>query len=287
MTGKEIIAKAKTFLGKGGTQFWKDYGCPQGWAWCVIFVWDIFRMCNASKLFCGGAKVADCGTEYRWCKANLTQVSLTDAREGDIVIYTWRKGEYSHTGLFIQKTGTTTFNAIEGNTNSTSATKSVVAIRSRAMANVVGIFRPKYTTPKPSKEVKINKTFKVLGKTGANVRSGAGTNYRKVGGISYNKNFVATKQLGDWVYTPTYKGWVCLGGGKYCKEVAVPTYKTYKVLGKNGANIRAGAGTNYRRVGGVPYGRTFKSERQSGDWAYSSQLGGWVCIGGGKYLKQI
>ncbi len=140
VTGAQIIAKAKTFLGDNGTYFWKLFGCPAGWAWCCIFVWSIFKLCNASNLFYGGQKVAGCGLEKAWCDKNLQKVSLKDAKEGDIVIFSWRKGEISHTGFAIKPLSSTVLQTIEGNTNG-----GQVAIRQRAASNILGIYRPKYS----------------------------------------------------------------------------------------------------------------------------------------------
>ena len=295
VTGAQIIAKAKTFLGKNGTQFWKDYGCPSGWAWCVIFVWDIFRLCGASNLFYGGGKVAGCGYEKAWLDKNCTKVSLANAKEGDIVMFSWRAGEISHTGFAIKPLSSTVLQTIEGNTSG-----GIVAIRQRAAANILGIYRPKYyvapaTKPKAptSNVVSINKTYRVLGKNGSNIRRGASTSYGIIGGIGYNKTFNATKQCGNWVYSPNLKGWICIKSGStnYCAEVAkTPTYKqNFKVVTRVGVNIRKGPGTSYAKISAIPVNTTFTATKKSGNWVYSEKYKGWICISGsnGTYLKAI
>ena len=298
ITGSQIITKAKSFLNESGTRFWKDYGCPTGWAWCVIFVWDIFRLCGASNLFYDGKKVAGCGLEKTWCDKNLTKVSLANAKEGDIVIFSWKKGEISHTGFAIKPLSSTVLQTIEGNTNG-----GKVAIRQRSSANILGIYRPKWpvekkttttaktNTTKTSSVTTINKSYKVVVSGGMNVRASASTSGKIVNGIPCNVTFKVTKKQGNWVYSPTFKGWVCIKSGStvYCKEISATNVVTYKVTTKLGSNIRAGAGTNYKIIGSLTQGKTFKSEKQSGNWAYSSQLKGWVCIksGNSTYLTKI
>lgn len=84
---------------------------------------------------------------------------------------------------------------------------------------------------------------------------------------------------------------VCYTLRKICEneEISASNVVTYKVTTKLGSNIRAGAGTNYKIIGSLTHGKTFKSEKQSGNWAYSSQLKGWVCIksGNNTYLTKI
>lgn len=163
VTGSQIIAKAKTFLGQNGTYFWKLFNCPSGWAWCCIFVWSIFKLCDASNLFCGGGKVAGCGLEKEWCDKNLQKVSLKNAREGDIVIFSWRAGEISHTGFAIKPLSSTVLQTIEGNTSG-----GIVAIRQRDVSTILGIYRPKYATESTTS----NRTRgKVSSATGVRVHS--------------------------------------------------------------------------------------------------------------------
>lgn len=66
-------------------------------------------------------------------------------------------------------------------------------------------------------------------------------------------------------------------------------YTTYKVVCKDGMNIRSEASDKGKKLGAISYNATFKSSKQSGDWAYCDDKKGWVCIKEGKtaYLKKI
>lgn len=70
-TVKSILDKARYYIGtkenpadSNNVIFNTDYyGHPvygTCYAWCVTFVWDIFRMCDASSLFYDGQKTAGC-----------------------------------------------------------------------------------------------------------------------------------------------------------------------------------------------------------------------------------
>lgn len=152
MTGSEIIKEAKKYLGQNGKKFCSDYGLPWGEHWCCAFVWDIFRMSDASKLFYGGQKTAYVPTATVWMQANLEHVSMTEARAGDIVVFTWSKNGYNkergsrdHIG-FIRKAGNqNACYTIEGNTGSNSPKTTTVMERTRASKYIYGIYRPKYS----------------------------------------------------------------------------------------------------------------------------------------------
>lgn len=152
MTGSEIINEAKKYLGQNGKKFCADYGLPWGEHWCCAFVWDIFRMSDASKLFYGGQKTAYVPTATVWMQANLRHVTMTEARAGDIVVFTWdgkgynkERGSRDHIG-FIRKAGNqNACYTIEGNTGAGSPTKTTVMERTRASKYIYGIYRPKYS----------------------------------------------------------------------------------------------------------------------------------------------
>ena len=67
ITAKTIIDKALSYIGTydGGnnnvifnTDYYGKEVSGSAYPWCAAFVWDIFRMCKAEKLFCDGAKTA-------------------------------------------------------------------------------------------------------------------------------------------------------------------------------------------------------------------------------------
>ena len=54
--------------------------------WCLVFLWYVFRECNASTLFCGGQKSALCQFALDYYRKN-GQFHKTDPRPGDIVFF--------------------------------------------------------------------------------------------------------------------------------------------------------------------------------------------------------
>lgn len=61
----------------------------------------------------------------------------------------------------------------------------------------------------------------------------------------------------------------------------------YKVIEKAGMMVRKGPGTNFKAIGTVGVGKTFRCTQKDGDWVYAPILKGWVCVKKGKttYLK--
>lgn len=151
MTGKEIIAEATKYLGKNGKKFCKDAGIPWGSHWCCAFVWDMFKIGKSSKLFCDGRTVVYVPTAQVWLKANCKKVSLTEARAGDIVVFTWSGNGYNkevgsrdHIGLVRSKGTKNVVYTIEGNTGASTPTQTKVMRRNRAAKYIYGIYRPNY-----------------------------------------------------------------------------------------------------------------------------------------------
>ena len=62
--------------------------------------------------------------------------------------------------------------------------------------------------PTTSSTTDTNYKVKVTTKAGLNIRSGAGTSYRKLGAYAYNTKITITKKSGKW--GKTSKGWICL-----------------------------------------------------------------------------
>lgn len=78
------------------------------------------------------------------------------------------------------------------------------------------------TKTKTSSIKTINKSYEVVILGGRNVHASANTSSKVVSGIPPRFSFKATKQQGNWVYSPTYRGWVCLKSGNTvcCKEIS-------------------------------------------------------------------
>ena len=150
-TAQQIINKAREFLGvtenpKGSSNvvFNRDYygydPNNSNYHWCVVFVWDIFRLCGASALFYNGEKVNNCEKVQSWgTNAGLT-VPVKDARAGDLVLYDWNNNQRAdHIGICTGNSGSTV-TTIEGNTDDK------VAEVTRNHSSVCQLIRPKYST---------------------------------------------------------------------------------------------------------------------------------------------
>lgn len=250
-TGKEIITCAKKYLGEGSTRFCKAYGVPADTAWCVIFVWYVFKECGASKLFYDGKKTAYVPTAQEWLAKNCKKVSVKDAKEGDVVVFTWGAGRRDHIGFVVKKLSDTSIQSIEGNTGG-----SKVCLKTRYSANIYGIYRPNYTTAVVKK-----KSIDEIAKEVLAGKWGNGTERKtKLEKAGYSYNAVQAK----------------------VNELSKPKKVTYKVVEKDGMKIRAKASTSAKVIGTIAYGKKFVSSKQSGDWAYYDTKKGWVCIKQGK-----
>ena len=253
MTGKDIIALAKKYLGYKGNTFCKAYGLNYVTYWCCIFEWYIFKEAKASRLFYSGGKVCNCRVAFYWCKANLKHVKMSDARPGDIVFFTWSgKGfnggnsalSIDHIG-FIERAGTSSVAyTLEGNTGATDPTVSTVRKRARNLQYILAIFRPKYTAQKASTKASTGKD--------------------------------ASTKKSTKTSTNTTKG------SKIVNDKA-----KYKVITKKGSNIRQGHNTNTKIIGALPEGSVINTTLRYGNWVKCRK--GWVCIKGNKgtYLKRL
>ena len=244
----KIISIAEKYRGRGGSFIW-DYfaGLAWGQSWCVGFV---LFVCIKAKCPLYSVKKTDLPffvpTLEKWLHKNATWIKFADAREGDIVIFTWhgggwntRTGSRDHTGFFKCLDEKNTFRTVEGNTSG-----GKVAERTRYLQNVYAIYRlpeaeesdPK---PKPAKLIPVydkNVTYTVA-VDNLNVRTGPGTGYRiksrdeltsdgrkhanRSGQLMSGTKVTCskTKTVGDSVWMKIPSGWVCAYNGekKYIK----------------------------------------------------------------------
>lgn len=179
VTGSKVIKTAEKYLGKGGTFVWNYYGLAKNTAWCAAFVSYVMNKAGAKSLFYDGKPVFYVPYAQQWLKKNCTHVKMTNAKAGDIVIFTWdgngynsERGSRDHIG-FIRKSGTSsTAYTLEGNTSG-----SKVAKRTRASKHIYGIYRPKYSATKKT-TTKKKETSKVKPKVYLSP-SNHGTNQNK------------------------------------------------------------------------------------------------------------
>ena len=121
----------------------------------------------------------------------------------------------------------------------------------------------------------VNYKVKVTAQSGLNIRTGASTNYKRVGGYTKGTTITITKESNGWGKTD--KGWICL---KYTSKIQTNQYKTMRVIARSGLNIRAGRGTNYKVKGAYQYNAKIKVTDVKSGWGKTDR--GYVCI---KYLK--
>lgn len=241
--GSKIITTARKYLGKGGGFIW-DYfaGLARGQSWCVGFV--LFICIKAGCPLYNVSKTTLpfwVPTLEEWLHKHAKWVKYSEARAGDIVIFTWhggggntRTGSRDHVEFFEEHLSGTTFKDIGGNTAG-----GKVAERVRYLSNVYAIYRlpdaeEGEPEPKPAKVLptyKKGKTYEVT-VDNLNVRTGAGTGYRikkkkeltqdgqkhanKSGQLMKGTRVTCkkTKTVGGSVWVKIPSGWVCAYNGK-------------------------------------------------------------------------
>ena len=127
--GQKVVDKARSYIGEGGSIFWKYGGLAVGQPWCACFVWCIFDMCGFADYTApkGMYSVTACKNHFKTNPDKFTKIysisgggSLSNALPGDIIIYT-KPGRQEddgseHIGI-VRETGTDdVIYTIEGNT---------------------------------------------------------------------------------------------------------------------------------------------------------------------------
>ena len=150
MTAEKIIATAKKYLGVSENPPGSNnvifntayYGRPindPAYAWCVVFVWYVFREAGASALFYDGGKTASCTAVYDWARKAGLLVPVAQAQPGDLVIFDWQhNNDPDHIGICTSVQGSTIY-TIEGNVGD------AVKACERRPGDVCGVVRPKYS----------------------------------------------------------------------------------------------------------------------------------------------
>ena len=134
------------------TKYGEAYGL-NGYYWCMIFLWWVFREAGQSSAFFGGAKTASCGTYLRWCKEQGMLVPFKDIQPGDIVILNFSgTQDTEHCGLVTYVVNEEWVQTIEGNTSPGSEGSQdnggCVAKKLRNRKNVIAVCRPMYSEDK-------------------------------------------------------------------------------------------------------------------------------------------
>lgn len=218
VTGKQVIDRAKLYIGEGSARFADAYGQDRAADWCCVFVWYVFHSLNASNLFYGGNKTAWVPNVYAYDSAHLKRVSITEALPGDVVIFDLNvNGGADHIGFISGRKSANQVYTIEGNT--TGRTSSCVAEKVRSAGVILGIFRPAYADTNAG-IITINRRYKVVNAKGANMRRGAAMSYKKTGHIPNGTIIRGLKMFKDkkgntWIWTNYGAGgWIPIKYGK-------------------------------------------------------------------------
>ncbi|MCH5304193.1 MAG: CHAP domain-containing protein [Ruminococcus sp.] len=159
MTATKILKKAKSYIGTKddgnnkvifNTEYYGRAVSGDAYPWCVVFIWYLFNELGASKLFCGGKKVASCGVVMSEMSAQKLSYK-TKPKKGDLAIYDFSGNhkEHTHIGIVSEVLSSTEFKAIEGNTSSTNYTNGGYVLEQKRNINQVNCFiRPKYSAEK-------------------------------------------------------------------------------------------------------------------------------------------
>ena len=137
--------------------------------------------------------------------------------------------------------------------------------------------------------------------TPVNVRSGAGTNYKKIGKTSKGKAYTCLASKKDssgkvWYqiqFTSKTKGWVTGQFAKLTADSQQPAVTARQVqITATPVNVRSGVGTNYKKLGSTSKGKKYtylasKKDSSGKVWyqiQYTSKTKGWVM---GKFAKLV
>lgn len=188
----EIMKLAKSYVGTKespaysnnvifNTHYYGHEVSGGNYAWCVVFVWDIFRMAGASNLFCDGKKTAWVDTVRDWAKSKGLVVPKDQGRHGDLVLFDWNhNGSGDHIGFIDAKNADGSYQTCEGNTSvDNNSNGGEVQIRPRYPSEIMMIIRPQYEaeeispTPTPTKEATVKMELRMLkrGMSGNDVRA--------------------------------------------------------------------------------------------------------------------
>lgn len=113
----------------------------QKYAWCGVFVWDIFRMAGAGDYINGVINPALADNYRIWGEKNNLTVPITEGRCGDIILFDYENnGIANHVGLILSQNKDGSYVTIEGNTSNQVSR----LIRYPSSGIIMTIVRPEY-----------------------------------------------------------------------------------------------------------------------------------------------
>ena len=128
------------------------YGYNSAAAWCVTFIWWLFKHTGLSYLFYGGGKTASCGTLFDYYEQRGMTVKNKVPKRGDLVEFTFNGVEHCHIGMCLDYDGKYVI-TVDGNTSDANSQSDggEVLIRKRSKKYIYGVIRPAYAEPEPDK----------------------------------------------------------------------------------------------------------------------------------------
>lgn len=187
----KVIAEAKKWIGtkenpagsnkvKFNTDYYGRAVSGAAYPWCVVFLWDVFRMAGASKAFYNGKKTASCAAVWDWGKKD--GLTHTSGKIGDLALFSFDGDKKAdHIGLVVGVGNNGTYTTIEGNTSTgNNSNGGEVMKRTRKKSQIVVFVRPEYAvekaatnTAKKTTATKSTypKTMTVTAKSGLNMRN--------------------------------------------------------------------------------------------------------------------
>ena len=221
-TAKSIILKALSYDGlgednKGNVIFNTDYyggKVNRHIPWCCAFIWDIFRMEGASKLFFNGKKTAYVPAVETYAKKLKQTVAKDKGKLGDVALFDFTgSGLAQHIGFIIGQKANGSYITVEGNTSpgagGSQSDGMCVAVKNRSQSQICCIYRPKYEeTPDTEIEYKKKKTYHLV--SARSLRTGASTSAAKLGTLSAGKKVTClqVKKVGKNTWLRTADGWI-------------------------------------------------------------------------------
>lgn len=133
---------------QGKVKYNIEYGLID--AWCVMFIWWVFKKAGLSKIFFNGKKVASCTTLYeKWAYPERLDVPIDKIQPGDLIIFQF--GSNRHIGICESFDGTWV-TTIDGNTCEDGKEWDGMSVmrRKRHRNLIKWVIRPKYTITKPN-----------------------------------------------------------------------------------------------------------------------------------------
>ena len=149
----KVVKKAKSYVGQGGSHFWKYSGMTADW--CVMFAKCIFNECGMGDVVPtkGSWVVSSWADEMR--AKGIPEVKVSNAKPGDIVMYSSTKYAYAHVEIVTEKG-----NAKSCGGNTGSGNYSVTKVKNRYHGGVVKtVFRPPYSKSKAAGSVEGDSDF--------------------------------------------------------------------------------------------------------------------------------